>query len=110
MTYRLIVIKVRVFGFVTKRNLSCGEICHAGNLGNLAIPKEAELRIKKRLKTDNYKYLLRLSKLHLWSSEKPTNLHVPRVMLIASHNYIASPPTKPTPMYIVGILVKTRHS
>lgn len=45
--------KVRVFGFVIKRNLSCGEICHAENLGDLAIPKKVEFRIKRTLKTDN---------------------------------------------------------
>lgn len=34
MTNRLVSNKVRVFGFVIKRNLSCGEICHAETLGN----------------------------------------------------------------------------
>lgn len=39
--------KVRVFDFAIKRNLSCGEIYHAENLGNLAITKMIEFRIKR---------------------------------------------------------------
>lgn len=40
--------KVRVFSFVIKGNLSCGEICHAENLGNAAIPKKVEFRIRRK--------------------------------------------------------------
>lgn len=43
--------KVRLFDFVIKRNLLGGGICHAENLGNLAILKKAEFRMKRICKS-----------------------------------------------------------
>lgn len=102
--------KVRLFDFVIKRNLLRGGICHAENLGNLAILKKAEFRMKRVCKSRWLKCLLRLSKLHLWSSKKLGNLHIQRGMSTGSHNYTGSPPAEPKQIYILGIMVKTRHS